>query len=198
MSEIACVILAAGFSRRFGEDKLLQPLANGDTVIESTVSLYQSVFDEVIVVTRKNNDLLRDLLDRRNISTVFSENADLGMSQSIIAAVRDKSPDKGWLMALADMPFVGQETVSKLAAHAHKEGIVQPLYKGQAGNPVFIGSNFKPQLLSLEGDVGAKNVIKNSSNSLVTIECGDPGVLQDIDKKSDLLELKDKVLYCVP
>lgn len=194
MLEVACVILAAGFSRRFGEDKLLQPLANGGTVIESTVSLYQSVFDEVIVVTRKNNDQLRDLLDRRNISTVLSENAGLGMSQSIIAAVRDKSPDKGWLMALADMPFVAQETVSKLAAHAHKEVIVQPLYEGQAGNPVFIGSSFKPQLLLLEGDVGAKNVINNSSNSLVTLECGDPGVLQDIDKKSDLLELKNKVL----
>jgi molybdenum cofactor cytidylyltransferase len=42
-------------------------------------------------------------------------------------------------------------------------------------------------LLALHGDAGARDIIAASDRALVLIECDDPGVLHDIDRREDLV-----------
>ena len=55
MSGIGVVILAAGQSRRFGEDKRLQRLESGKTLLESTIRLYTDVFSRIVVTLRADD-----------------------------------------------------------------------------------------------------------------------------------------------
>ncbi|MEK7877760.1 MAG: hypothetical protein AAB325_16405, partial [Pseudomonadota bacterium] len=64
--------------------------------------------------------------------------------------------------------------------------LVAPAYAGQRGHPVGLGKRFGAQLLALDGDAGARDLVAAHQGELVLIECDDPGVLQDIDLRADL------------
>ena len=87
----------------------------------------------------------------------------------------------------ADMPLIKCAT---LAAIVHElaagRSLVAPTYQGQRGHPVGLGKRFGAQLLALDGDAGARDVIAAHQSELVLVECDDPGVLQDIDRREDL------------
>lgn len=183
-----CLILAAGFSRRFGSDKLLHRLPNGQRVIESTIHRYKTVFEHVSVVVRDGNVDLIQLLDDLGVACVINSEAELGMSQSIVCGVKSTHPRLGWLIGLADMPYVKSETLRAVLSRAQKKTIVQPTFNGQRGNPVFIGEHFRSKLMQLAGDVGAKHLIQRVKPSVVELPCDDAGILQDIDSEQDLID----------
>ena len=43
------------------------------------------------------------------------------------------------------------------------------------------------QLLTLDGDAGARDIVAAHFNELTLIDCDDPGVLHDIDRREDLV-----------
>jgi molybdenum cofactor cytidylyltransferase len=61
-----------------------------------------------------------------------------------------------------------------------------PAFQGERGHPVGFGRRFAAQLLALDGDAGARDIISAHKNELTLVECGDPGVLQDVDRREDL------------
>ncbi len=183
-----CLILAAGFSRRFGSDKLLHRLPNGQRVIESTIHRYKTVCEHVSVVVRDGNVDLRLLLNDLGVACVINNEAEQGMSRSIVSGVKSTHPELGWLVGLADMPYVKSETLRAILSCAQKKTIVQPSFNGQRGNPVFFGERFRSKLTQLTGDVGARHLIQRVKPSLVELPCDDAGILQDIDTKQDLID----------
>ena len=101
-----------------------------------------------------------------------------------IATTRDVA---GWVVALADMPFIRPTTHTRIAdAIATGAELVAAGYRGERGHPVGIGARFLDQLLALEGDAGARNIVRANPESLQVIECDDSGVLRDIDTRGDL------------
>ena len=73
--------------------------------------------------------------------------------------------------------------MNELKAGRH---LVAPTYDGRRGHPVGLGKRFCAQLLALDGDAGARDIIAAHQGDLVLIECDDPGVLQDIDRRADI------------
>ncbi|PPC88066.1 MAG: hypothetical protein CTY37_02050 [Methylotenera sp.] len=193
------ILLAAGFSRRYGDlDKLLQPLPDGRPIaIASAESLMQAV-PTCIAVLRPENKVLADSLSSRGVNLVFCSKNDQEMADSLATAIRFSAQfsasDDGFMIALADMPYIQPATISEVTKQL-KAGaaIVVPTFQGQRGHPVGFSAKFRNQLESLKGDEGARSIIKRYSDEVTLFACDDAGILTDIDTPADLNPNNPKV-----
>ncbi len=185
---IVGILLAAGSSRRFGAPKLLQRLPNGERVGQLAARQLVLAVDRVIAVVRSGDQELARLLQAEGAEVVFFADADQGMGASLATAVQPAQPADAWLIALADMPFIQQQTYCSVVSLL-RQGmlIVAPYYQGRRGHPVGFSASLRNELLALNGDLGARAVLLKHQQNVVTAETQDPGVLQDIDRPDDLL-----------
>ena len=83
------------------------------------------------------------------------------------------------------MPRVRPQTAHSLKyALEQGAGIAAPVYQGQRGNPVGFSRQYLPQLLALQGDQGARSILRQYPVQQVVVD--DAGILQDIDTPADL------------
>ena len=183
---IAVVILSAGQSTRFGSQKMNHSLADGKTILQTCIRQYQKVFSNVTVVISNDSTLERSLKDS-NVNIVVAEYAVKGMSQSLITGIQSQINADAWLIALGDMPYIKTSTFEKLASQSTKSNIVVPVCSGRRGNPVIFGCDFQAELLDLEGDVGAKQIIELNQSRVLKVQVDDEGILHDIDRAEDIL-----------
>jgi molybdenum cofactor cytidylyltransferase len=110
------------------------------------------------------------------------------MGASLACAVRAAGRRDGYLVALADMPFIRPTSIAAVR-QALEEGaaLAAPYFRTRRGHPVGIAGRFYEQLIALGGDEGAKKILSEHAGQLVKIPVGDPGVIRDIDTPADLL-----------
>lgn len=184
---VACIVLAAGSSSRFGSNKLRHRLPSGQTVIEQTIAQYLKVFSEITLLVRYADSELKQVFGSSRINVVTSAHADQGMSQSLIEGVRANSNADAWMIALGDMPYLKETTIVALKNASSPDSIVQPIYLARPGNPVAFGRDFYSELIAVEGDKGGRHLIQKHQSQLIKIEVDDPGIHLDIDRPSDVL-----------
>ena len=186
-ANICGILLAAGASRRFGSDKLLYRLGGNTPVAAAALANLRAAGPHVIAVVRPGATALANLLSDAGATVILCANADEGMGASLAAAVSASGDATGWVVALADMPYIRQQTIEKVAASlAAGAAIVAPAYRGERGHPVGLSARFRPQLQALRGDAGARALLKANSSLIELIEVDDPGVCRDIDTPDDL------------
>ncbi|MEE5114976.1 nucleotidyltransferase family protein [Pseudomonas alliivorans] len=185
--QVFALLLAAGRSRRFDGDKRLATLPCGRTLLRASIENALHVFNEVWVVLREEDDteLLGVPLE---VKVVRSPQADLGMGHSLASGIAALMPSSANAVAvlLADMPWIQPATLQSLASMANPRRIALPGHDGQRGHPVIIGRDFWPLLLNLEGDQGAKSIIKSHPERCDVLVCEDPGILRDADTRAAL------------
>jgi len=186
------ILLAAGYSTRFGSNKLLQALPAGAPEAGTPIGVAAAkhlleALPESIAVVRPRAQKLGKLLRDAGCNTVVCKNASEGMGTSLAAGVRATSDAKGWVVALADMPFIRPDTI-RIVAKALQDGvaIAAPSFEGKRGHPVGFARRFYDELSSLHGDDGARQFLKQHPELTKLFEVDDPGVVRDIDKLSDL------------
>jgi molybdenum cofactor cytidylyltransferase len=185
--EITAILLAAGAGSRFGGDKLLHPLPDGVAIGAHAARNLIAAGLDVVAVVKQGDFPLADLLEQEGCSVTMFAGAARGMGASLAHGVAQRRSADGWLIALADMPGIKSSTIATIAkALAAGRELVAPAYKGQRGHPVGLGRRFGPQLAALSGDAGARDIIAAHKGELELIECDDPGVLHDIDRREDL------------
>jgi molybdenum cofactor cytidylyltransferase len=69
---------------------------------------------------------------------------------------------------------------------------VAPSREGRRGNPILWARRFFPELLKLEGDIGARKLAASYSEGVAEIEVTDDGAFFDIDTP-EALDLARKV-----
>ncbi|UOA07232.1 NTP transferase domain-containing protein [Methylobacter sp. S3L5C] len=187
MSLIVGILLAAGASRRFGADKLTQILPNGELVAVQACRNLLAGTDSVLAVVRPGSKRLATVLRAEGASVVTCTDAEQGMSRSLIFGIRSCPDATGWLIGLADMPWIDPVTISQVA-NALRLGatIAAPSWQGRRGHPVGFSQALGPELTTLKGDEGAKILIQSYLEQLQIITCNDSGILCDIDKPEDL------------
>ena len=85
------------------------------------------------------------------------------------------------------MPKIAPATIRSVArAVAEGSRIVAPQFESQRGHPVGFGATLLNELLALDGDQGARTILEKHRDALQLIACADPGVLYDIDRKTDV------------
>jgi molybdenum cofactor cytidylyltransferase len=107
------------------------------------------------------------------------------MGASLACAARAAGKADGYLVALADMPFVRPSTIAAVRdALASGAALVAPYFRARRGHPVGISGTFFDDLLACKGDEGAKQLF--ARNEVRKVAVGDPGVIRDIDTPADL------------
>jgi molybdenum cofactor cytidylyltransferase len=185
MAEITGVLLAAGFSTRFGHNKLLYEI-DGQPLISYSASVLQPC-DRIIAVVR-NDDALITVLDQLGVDCVINDEPERGMGYSIAQAVKAASASNGWCLLPADMPYIQAATTQQLVNALHQGAtIAAPFYHNhRRGHPVAFSDCFYDQLVTLDGDSGARSIIESNINHLAHIDTEDASVLMDIDTLEDI------------
>ena len=147
----------------------------------------RAAIPHVIAVVRPGVPALEQLLSEAGATVILCANADAGMGASLASAVHASIGVDGWVIALADMPYIRPETIQKIAASlAAGAAIAAPAYRGERGHPVGLSARFRAQLEALRGDEGARALLKQNASLIELIEVDDPGVCRDIDTPADL------------
>ncbi|CAI1776138.1 TPA: nucleotidyltransferase family protein [Serratia marcescens] len=158
---------AAGERRSLFEHTLRQALASGLPVQ---------------VVTRPDNLPVLAACAANQVPVTLL--ASSGLGDSIAAGVAATPHWQGWLIHLADMPFVGAEVFRQVADALRQHEIVRPCYAQQPGHPVGFSDLLRKPLCQLRGDNGARELLQGAAVHLLPLE--HPGVVQDIDLPSQL------------
>ncbi|EPR3509350.1 nucleotidyltransferase family protein [Serratia marcescens] len=158
---------AAGERRSLFEHTLRQALASGLPVQ---------------VVTRPDNLPVLAACAANQVPVTLLASAGLG--DSIAAGVAATPHWQGWLIHLADMPFVGADVFRQVADALRQHPIVRPCYAQQPGHPVGFSARLRKPLCQLRGDNGARELLQGAAVHLLPLE--HPGVVRDIDLPSQL------------
>jgi molybdenum cofactor cytidylyltransferase len=191
---IAGILLAAGTATRFGGDKLLAPLAErthraaaGTAIgVAAAIHLAEALPDSLAVV-RPADARLSERLSETGLRIVECANADVGMGASLACGVTAAKDADGWIVALADMPWIAPATIRAVAAALGAgAGIVAPSYRGRRGHPVAFARHHYDALAALTGDAGARALLEDHPEWLTLIDVDDPGILRDVDRPDQL------------
>jgi len=186
------ILLAAGFSRRFGpSNKLLQPMADGRPIALASAENLMQAIPTCVAVVRPENTTLAALLQQAGLTVFACKENEQEMADSLSAAIRFsanfEAANHGFVIALADMPYIQPATISMVANRVNRnDSIIIPTFHGQRGHPVGFAARYRSELENLQGDEGARAIVKRYANAVCLLPCEDAGILADIDTPADL------------
>jgi molybdenum cofactor cytidylyltransferase len=186
------VLLAAGFGRRFQsgdvtqQDKLMAHLPNDDKpILWHSANALITALPNSIAVIQPHQTARQKVLQALGFLVVPSVRAEQGMGFAIADAVAASQHAHGWLITLADMPWVTTALINTIIAHATTStSIVAPRFKDKRGQPVAFGANWGDQLMRLNGDIGARDILKTAT--IDWVDWHDDSIHADVDTIDDM------------
>lgn len=181
------ILLASGSGVRFGSQKLLHRLPSGEFLGTRSAKNLSAALPDSIAVVREQDTSLTDTLIELGYQIVVNPEPEAGMGGSLARAIRATSDAPGWIVALADMPWICPATIEQVVQKLKSgSSIVAPVYQDQRGHPVGFGPQWGAELSRLSGDQGARNILHRYAEQLELIKVDDAGVICDVDHPSDL------------
>lgn len=183
---MTAIILAAGFSQRFGGQKLMEKI-NGMPMIRRVADAVRALgFKRVVLVYRQRR--VKRAAKDRGITYARNAAAAEGIGSSVRCGVKAAGADDAYIFFMGDQPFVCGETVQRLRGAFEKGlgSIVVPRYAGRAGNPVVFGAEWRPALQNLKGDAGGRTLIRENADKVCYIDVPDAAAGMDVDTREDL------------
>jgi molybdenum cofactor cytidylyltransferase len=188
---IVGILLAAGKGTRFGGEKLLARLEDGTAIGARSARNLKAALAEVIAVVRPEDRVLQELLAQEGCRVEPCATAWQGMGASLAHGVGATRDADGWIVALADMPLIAPATIRAVAAAlAAGAPLAAPYYRGDRGHPVGFAAVYAKRLAALEGDAGARDILREEGGRIERIDCDDPGVLADVDTQEQFARLQ--------
>ncbi len=193
-ARVGAVVLAAGSSRRLGQPKQLVPFRGEPLVRRAVFAALGAGADPVVAVIRSGDDAVAAALS--DLPVELAENADAasGMGGSVrcgAAYLRASVPDLGAVLLLAcDQPLVDAAYLEALLHAWRRTGrpIAASEYGGVPGVPVVVSAELVGELLAIEGDTGARDVVRRAPERVLTVAF--PGGAVDVDTAEDLDRLR--------
>lgn len=132
---------------------------------------------------------LSEKLSNSRILTSISNRYREGLSQSLrmgLSEVMSEFPSVMFL--LGDQPMVDSKIIDLLLKRfwASEKDICVPTHKGKRGNPSLFGRKFYDQLLRIQGDIGARKIIRTNPEQVLSVDVDNPLSFFDIDTEEDL------------
>ena len=187
-AKVAGIILAAGASRRMGSvNKLLASIAGKPLVRHAVESFVATSLSPIIVVVGYESNKVAAALKGLPVQLVFNPDHATGQGSSVrvgVGALDNNVTDA--MIGLGDMPLLPSTLLDSLIQkHIGREGhacnITIPAFEGQRGNPVLWGKTFFPELITLAGDRGGRQLLNNHRAAQHLIACDHSSVLRDVD-----------------
>ena len=196
----AGIILAAGAATRFGQPKQLLCLKE-KYLIERVLdaALNSRLSRVVLVLGYAHQKILQALAEKTQHSKLHIEvnpNYKKGQSHSLrvgLAAVKNDFPAVTFL--LGDQPMLNSATINTLLERfwSGDKDICVPTYRGRRKNPVIFSRRLYNNLMDIKGDTGARQLIDDNPDQVLTIEIDDPLCFFDVDTPQDFKNLKKEI-----
>jgi molybdenum cofactor cytidylyltransferase len=195
MSKTGIIILAAGSSSRMGELKQLMMYKNKTFIQHIVGEAIKANLDPVICVTGYQSVRIKDSVSRMEVTVVYNSHWREGMGTGISAGVRQVmlSDVDSVILAVSDQPYVSSDlfrTMLEMKAQSGK-AIIASSYAGTLGTPVLFSKDYFDRLESLNGNQGAKNIVKLNLPDVCPVEFEQGSV--DIDTKQDYEGLMSEI-----
>jgi CTP:molybdopterin cytidylyltransferase MocA len=192
---VAGILLAAGEGSRLGQPKALVEVAGQRLVDRGSRMLRDGGAAPIVVITGAAPVDVRGALVVHNPAWASGMGSSLATGLSALQALPGECDAA--VMALADQPLVGSESVRRLiAAHQAGASIAVAAYDGRPRNPVLIAREHWAEVLTLaNGDAGARPFLRAHPDLVTLIECGDTGSPDDIDTPQDLARVTQALLH---
>lgn len=201
---IEILLLAAGGGTRLGGGKLLLPWRDKPILFHTldTILAMRETHPITVVLGHEAERVAQAIEEAFGASPPFRivENTAWreGMSTSLrlgFSKILERSASgaiAGVMIVLGDQPLVRTETLDSLAMkHAEARAsnpthpATAPAHAGRRGNPVVLSPPLYPKIRELTGDIGARNILAGLGDSLLTVPVDDPGIVNDIDTRSE-------------
>lgn len=180
------LIAAAGLGERFtqagGSGHKLNAALARSSVFEQTLHHALASGLPLHVITRPENQQIQQLCSMQNI--LFTLIASQGLGDSLAAGVAATAKWRGWLVHLADMPFVPAAVFQQIADALEHHDLVRPRINQLPGHPVGFSARWYKKLSELNGDNGARELLRGQAVHFIDFK--DSGYLRDIDLPSQL------------
>jgi molybdenum cofactor cytidylyltransferase len=187
---IAAVVLAAGFARRMGRQKLLLNL-HGKPVVRWAVERLVPHVQDIVVVTGQDDAPIREALSGLPVRFAVNPEPQAGQGSSIAVGVGALKPwTRAVLIALGDQPQISEAVIPRLLETFARSGkaIVAPVYRSTQGTPVVFSSEVFAELRALTGDAGARSVVGARPERVERVAFDEP-MPPDVDTPEDYAKL---------
>ncbi|MCI0433166.1 MAG: nucleotidyltransferase family protein [Gemmatimonadetes bacterium] len=192
-ARVDAIILAAGAAKRFGGDKLTARLSGAPLITHAIEAVLVAGFPCTVVINPGHAKRIRSAVEDRRVSIVENARAAEGMASSIRAGIRSLDAESGAaLIAMGDQPLIRPVLLQQIAAQwrATAATIVATAYRGVLAPPALFDRAVFDELLELEGDIGARQVIERDGDRVVLIDIDQPPPF-DVDTAADLLAVEE-------
>jgi molybdenum cofactor cytidylyltransferase len=192
---VAAIVLAAGRSTRMGgPNKLLEQISGKPLVRIAAEEALASRARPVVVVSGHERARLEAALAGLPVRLVHNPDYAQGLSTSVKAGLAALPPEaEAAIVCLGDMPQVTSALIDRLIAAFDPERnalVVLPTFNGKRGNPVLWSRRFFPELMALEGDVGARHLIGAYPEVVIEVPVENAAAMIDIDTPDALRAAK--------
>ncbi len=183
---VTAVVLAAGRSTRMGgPNKLLAELAGKPLVRTVTEQALASGASSVVVVTGHQAAEVEKALAGLKVKFVRNPDFVAGLASSVRTGIAAVPADAdGAVVCLGDMPLIDARLIDRLIdAFAPDRGhlIAVPVSDNRRGNPVLWSRRFFDELMTIDGDVGARHLIAKHNEAVAEVPVEGHGAFLDID-----------------
>ena len=192
---VAAIVLAAGRSTRMGgPNKLLETISGKPLVRIAAEQALSSRASPVVVVSGHERARIEAALASLDVRLVHNPDYAQGLSTSVKAGLAALPPEsEAAIVCLGDMPQVTSALIDRLIAAFDPERnalVVLPTFSGKRGNPVLWSRRFFPELMALEGDVGARHLIGAYPEVVTEVPVENAAAMVDIDTPDALRAAK--------
>ena len=188
--KINLILLASGNSTRFKGNKLLEMVNNKPMYMNVIEKVLKLKLNKIILVTQYGE--IKEELSKYPIQIVMNENSELGISHSIKLGINEDIEADAYMFMVCDQPFISLKSMENLIERFIKsnKGMACVEHNGSLGNPTIFSGKYKHELLSLNGDVGGKTIMKKHLDDLEKVQIIHEVELTDIDTREELEMLK--------
>ena len=184
----SAILLTAGQSKRMdGENKLAKKIQGIPLIKHSVKNILASSIDELIIVLGHQKEIIEKLIDKNEkIKFVFNKDYKSGMASSIKTGLNHLSEKTdAFFICLGDMPMVNKNIYNLLIKSKNNKKIIVPAYKSEQGNPVLFSKSMKKEVMTIEGDVGAKKILELNKDKILNIETNDQNVAKSFNTQDN-------------
>jgi molybdenum cofactor cytidylyltransferase len=187
-SDIAALVLAAGYSSRMKEFKPLLPVGP-TTALERCIRLFRDAgIQDVRVVIGHRASELQTVLDGLAIRSIRNDRFSEGMFSSVKAGVSDlDSCTRAFFLLPVDIPLIRRSTVLELLAKSDvpPAGFWIPSFLGKRGHPPLISAKWRQEILSWRGGGGLRGFLNKHSSHIIKVPVADEHLSMDMDTPRD-------------
>jgi len=195
---VAAIVLAAGRSTRMGAvNKMLAEIGGKPLVRIAAEQAVASHANPVIVVTGHERDKVEAALKGLPVRLVHNKDFAEGLGTSLKTGISNVPEDAdAAIVCLGDMPQVDAALINRLiAAYDPARGalVVVPSIEGRRGNPVVWSRRFFHDLMTIQGDIGARHLIGNYAEAVIEVPVAGEAALTDVDTPESLSAVKAEI-----